>query len=51
MYETGKKLAKGDVITVKYYGKNIYGTLLEPVFYRVRDDVVWNEVLEDQNKQ
>ena len=33
-------LKSGTRITVQYYGTNIYGTLLSPQFWRIREDVI-----------
>jgi hypothetical protein len=40
-YDEAKKVKAGSVITVKYGGKNVYGTLQYPKFYRERTDVTW----------
>lgn len=36
-----KKVKKGSVITVKYFGVNAYENLQFPQFYRERVDVGW----------
>ena len=43
--EEAKKLKEGAVITVKYLGANIYGTLQYPKFYRERTDVKWDDLI------
>lgn len=43
--EEAKKVAVGSVITVKHSGVNVHGTLLFPQFFRERNDVNWNEML------
>jgi hypothetical protein len=44
-YEEAKKIREGAVITVKYIGANIYGTLQYPKFYRERTDVSWDDIV------
>jgi hypothetical protein len=40
--QEAKKLKRGDIVTVKYSGVNIYDKLMQPTFYRLReDDVNW----------
>jgi hypothetical protein len=40
-----QSVKRGDVITVAFSGKNIYGTLLYPRFYRKRTDVKWEDMI------
>lgn len=44
-FEEAKKVKEGSVITVKYLGSNVYGTLQYPQFYRERIDVKWEDLL------
>jgi hypothetical protein len=44
-YEEAKKLKKDAVITVKHSGKNVYGTLQYPKFYRERIDLKWEDLI------
>jgi hypothetical protein len=44
-YEEAKKVKEGSVITVKYLGANVYGTLQYPKFYRARNDVKWEDLI------
>jgi hypothetical protein len=44
-YEEAKRVKAGAVITVKHSGKNVYGTLQYPKFYRERTDVKWEEII------
>ncbi len=46
-YDDAKLVKEGAVITVKYLGKNIYGTLQYPKFYRERTDVEWKDLIKD----
>jgi hypothetical protein len=43
--EDAKKVKAGAVITVKYTGTNMHGTLMYPQFYRERTDVIWNDII------
>lgn len=43
--EEARKVQAGAVITVKYQGTNIYGTLQFPKFYRERNDVSWSNLI------
>ena len=43
--EDVKKIKTGDVITVKYQGINVYGTLQYPKFYRKRLDLTWENII------
>ena len=43
-YTHERELTKGSVITVKYFGENNYGTLLQPKFYRIRSEVSWSQL-------
>ena len=43
--EEAQKVKEGTVVTVKYMGTNTYGTLLYPKFFRVRTDVLWNDLM------
>jgi hypothetical protein len=44
-YEEAKRVKAGAVITVKHLGTNIYGTLQYPKFFRQRDDVTWDDLI------
>lgn len=44
-YEEAKKVLVGSVITVKFLGINIYGTMQFPKFYRERIDVNWEDLI------
>jgi hypothetical protein len=44
-YNEAKKVKEGAVITVKYLGRNVYGTLQYPKFYRERIDVKWEDLI------
>jgi hypothetical protein len=44
-YEEAKKVEEGAVITVKYAGANVNGTFMFPKFYRERNDVSWNDLI------
>lgn len=48
--EEVKNLKKGDVITVKHGGMNLYGTLQYPQFWRERSDVSWQDLNKDDVK-
>ena len=39
-------MKEGSVITVKHQGTNVYGTLQYPKFYRERNDVSWNDLIQ-----
>ena len=43
--EEAKKVKAGDVVTVKYLGVNVHGTLQYPKFYRERTDVKWEDLI------
>lgn len=43
--KTAKNIKEGAVITVKYSGTNIYGTLQFPQFCRERLDVKWDDLI------
>ena len=43
-----KKLKEGDVVTVKYSGRNVYNKLIQPEFMRERLDMKWDDLV--QNK-
>jgi hypothetical protein len=44
-HEEAKHVKEGNVITVKYLGLNVYGTLQYPKFYRERTDVKWEDLI------
>jgi hypothetical protein len=44
-YAEAKRVKEGAVISVKYSGTNIHGTLQFPKFYRERQDVKWNDLI------
>ena len=44
-YEEAKKVNTGSVITVRYLGTNVHGTLQFPQFYRERTDVKWEDLI------
>ena len=41
--DQAKKIKEGSIISVKYSGVNVYGTLQYPKFYRERTDVKWED--------
>ena len=43
--EEAKRVKEGSIITVKYQGVNVYGTLQYPKFYRERTDITWAELI------
>jgi hypothetical protein len=44
-------LERGKIITVKYQGTNIHGTLLNPIYMRIREDETWRNLqLQHENK-
>ena len=45
--EQAKKIKEGAVISVKYQGRNVYGTLQYPQFYRERNDVKWEDIIKN----
>ena len=44
-YKEAKKIKKDDVVTVKYLGLNVHGTLQYPKFFRERTDVTWDDLI------
>ena len=49
-YQEAKGVKVGSVITVKHMGVNIYGTLQYPKFFRLRSDVSWDDLIQQQQQ-